>query len=244
MSLSLLALASNTNEAAIAYRQAFDHMRLDHWPALRAASALARVADALTSAVVEAENERPVDAWTELAKAGSGALDAPLTIPLDDLTRLAEIEEVAAFHGVTVPEAIVQLVNEALSGTFAEGYQAALDEHGIVETPPAVVGDGYAHDEPERDDGRTELPEYRLVEIRALGQCQAGRFRFVDPTVPSAIETILDRRGEAWAASVLGRDISGRSAGAPGRPALSEGEGYALVFADAAEDRHALGLER
>jgi hypothetical protein len=223
MSHNLLALANAANEAGLAYRGAREDMRLNHWPALIAADGLAGAVDELTAAVVERANE------------------APIEIPLGDLTRLREVEEVAARLGKSVPEAIVWLVNDRLSGSFHDGYRAAIEEHGIVETPPAVPGDGYCQDEPERDGGTT-LPEAELVDIRASARAMAGRF--VDPAIVASCGKVLDRRGETWAASILGRDISKRSPARNAlggrRPWLNKGEEYVLVFADQAEDARAL----
>ncbi len=84
----------------------------------------------------------------------------------------------------------------------------------------------------------TQLPEPTLVELRARGQSR--RSQFVDPTVLHTCLRVLDRRGEEWAASVLGRDLARRSAAVPRRPFLNAGEDYALVEADRAEDRRVL----
>lgn len=114
MSHNLLALASDANEAAIAYRDATDKHHAvicaDPRTALAAAGRLAAAVDVLTGAVVEAENE------------------AGLVVPIDSLTRLREIEDVAGHRGVTVAEAVVLLVNSALSGTFLDGYRSAIEE--------------------------------------------------------------------------------------------------------------------
>lgn len=86
----------------------------------------------------------------------------------------------------------------------------------------------------------TQIPEPTLVELRARGHANISRF--VDPHAVARCSKVLDRRGEGWAASVLGRDISRRSIGVPNRPYLNDGELWALNAADAAEDRIALGL--
>lgn len=86
--------------------------------------------------------------------------------------------------------------------------------------------------------GRTRVPESRPVELRAAGKAASGRF--VDPAVIMLCTRVLDQRGEEWAASVLGRDISRRSIACPTRPWLKGGEEYTLVEADAEEDRLAL----
>lgn len=114
MSENLLALASRANEAAIAYRDATNKHHAvvcaDPREALAAAGRLLSAVDALTGAVVERENR------------------APIELALDDLTRLREIEDVAAHRGVTIAEAVVLLVNSALSGTFLDGYRSAIEE--------------------------------------------------------------------------------------------------------------------
>lgn len=83
----------------------------------------------------------------------------------------------------------------------------------------------------------TAIPEPRLVEIRRA-ECGAGSHRFVDPHAVSAATTILDRRGEAWAAAVLGRDLSRRSLAVPSRPYFHDGELQILIAADTDEDRY------
>lgn len=83
-------------------------------------------------------------------------------------------------------------------------------------------------------DTATRITEARLIELRRDGK---NRDRgFVDPHVLRRCTDVLDRRGEAWAATVLGRDISRRSVGVPHRPYLYAGEPHALVAADAEED--------
>lgn len=85
---------------------------------------------------------------------------------------------------------------------------------------------------------QTALTEAKLVELRAEGYSR--RSRFVDPHVIHQCSLVLNKRGEAWAASVLGRDISRRSLAVPNRPFLRDGEEYALVLADRAEDDEVL----
>jgi hypothetical protein len=80
----------------------------------------------------------------------------------------------------------------------------------------------------------TNLSEPQLVTIRAEGLSR--RSRFVDPAVVRACTKVLHRRGEVWAAAVLGRDISARSSFFRDKPALRDGEEYILVLADEAED--------
>lgn len=87
---------------------------------------------------------------------------------------------------------------------------------------------------------KTQIPEPMLVELRARGHANVSRF--VDPHAVARCSKILDQRGEEWAASVLGRDISRRSIAVPNRPYLTDGELYALNAADGGEDRITLGL--
>jgi hypothetical protein len=84
----------------------------------------------------------------------------------------------------------------------------------------------------------TEIPEPWLIELRRESKTAAGPF--VDPNVIAQCERVLDRRGEAWAAAVLGRDISRRSIGVSHRPYLNPGEERTLVAADHEEDRLAI----
>ncbi|OHU46085.1 hypothetical protein BKG82_28290 [Mycobacteroides chelonae] len=96
------------------------------------------------------------------------------------------------------------------------------------------------HSKPE--DLVTAISETRLIELRREAHASdraAGPF--VDPSVLRRCELILDRRGELWAAAVLGRDISRRSVGVPHRPHLIPGEDRVLVAADAEEDQTAIG---
>lgn len=87
---------------------------------------------------------------------------------------------------------------------------------------------------------KTDIPEPRLVELRARGHANISRF--VDPHAVARCSKVLDQRGEEWAASVLGRDISRRSIAVPNRPYLKDGELWAINAADVLEDRMALGL--
>lgn len=84
----------------------------------------------------------------------------------------------------------------------------------------------------------TRMPPAKLVELRATGRARAGRF--VDPAVIRRCGIVLDRRGEDWAASILGRSLERRSLAVPSRPYLHHGEEYVLILADTAEDAHAL----
>jgi hypothetical protein len=87
----------------------------------------------------------------------------------------------------------------------------------------------------------TAIPEMRLAELRVQGadasRAQGG---FVNPRMLHQCEQVLDRRGEEWAAQVLGRDISRRSIVVRHRPYLRAGEGHILVLSDAEEDRIAI----
>lgn len=75
----------------------------------------------------------------------------------------------------------------------------------------------------------------RLVELRV--EARQNRTQFVDPVVLDKCWEVLRRRGERWAAVVLGRDITRRSPGVPHLPWLHDGEEYTLVAADVEEDR-------
>lgn len=93
------------------------------------------------------------------------------------------------------------------------------------------------HSKPDED--LTAIPEARLVELRRAGiEADRAAGGFVDPAVLTRCAQVLDRRGEQWAASVLGRDISQRSPSIHHRhrPYLYTGEDRALVAADAEED--------
>ncbi|WP_264003348.1 hypothetical protein [Mycolicibacterium sphagni] len=78
------------------------------------------------------------------------------------------------------------------------------------------------------------MPERALVRLRR--HAFAKRSQFIDPYVIAECGRVLDRRGEVWAASVLGRDLTARSVAVPARPYLRGGEEYVLVAADRAED--------
>jgi len=87
----------------------------------------------------------------------------------------------------------------------------------------------------------TAISETRLIELRREGQgSDRSAGPFVDPGVLRRCGLVLDRRGELWAAAVLGRDVSRRSVGVPDRPYLNPGEDRVLVAADAEEDRVAI----
>lgn len=88
----------------------------------------------------------------------------------------------------------------------------------------------------------TRLNQSELAELRRVGIARAGRF--VDPVVIRKATIVLDKRGEPWAATILGHDISKRSAAVPNRPALGSGDEYVLVLADKAETNAALASLR
>lgn len=83
---------------------------------------------------------------------------------------------------------------------------------------------------------KTQLSESTLMQMRADNKA-VNDGPFPDPHVISQSLRVLDERGEEWAASVLGRDISRRSLGVPAYPHLTSGEPRLLVVADMAEDR-------
>lgn len=84
----------------------------------------------------------------------------------------------------------------------------------------------------------TEIPEAWLVELRR--ESHTANSLFVDPHAIAHCERVLDRRGETWAAAVLGRDISRRSIAVSHRPHLNAGEEHTLIAADQEEDRLAI----
>ena len=69
----------------------------------------------------------------------------------------------------------------------------------------------------------TNIPAARLTQLRAEGAAaDRAAGPFVDPSILYQATRVLDRRGEAWAATILGRDISRRSLAAPHRPWLRQ----------------------
>ncbi|MCT7372152.1 hypothetical protein [Mycolicibacterium llatzerense] len=87
----------------------------------------------------------------------------------------------------------------------------------------------------------TNIPAARLTQLRAEGAAaDRAAGPFVDPSILYQATRVLDRRGEAWAATILGRDISRRSLAAPHRPWLRPGEDRVLIAADSEEDRSAI----
>lgn len=71
------------------------------------------------------------------------------------------------------------------------------------------------------------------MELRREGNAQVQRF--VDPDVIARCIEVLDRRGEPWAAAILGRDLLRRSLIRSDRPYLLAGEEHTLVAADSVE---------
>lgn len=84
----------------------------------------------------------------------------------------------------------------------------------------------------------TRLTEAELVAIRADARTKPGRF--VDPAVIAELGRVLDRRGEVWAAAILGRPLDRRARLDRRRPWLTDAEPYAVISADRAEDKVAL----
>lgn len=83
----------------------------------------------------------------------------------------------------------------------------------------------------------TKLKEPELVILRRQAHEQnASSGQFVDPHLIAQCTNALRRRGEAWAAAVLGRDLSRRSIAVPAMPYLLDHEPLMLVLADRAED--------
>lgn len=87
--------------------------------------------------------------------------------------------------------------------------------------------------------GETTLSEQRLVQVRAAARTATEHASnpFVDPREIRHATQILDRRGERWAAAVLGRDLTRRSLATAQRPFLYTGECAIIIAADVAEDR-------
>lgn len=82
----------------------------------------------------------------------------------------------------------------------------------------------------------SRLPDDVLIQLRAEGIAQAAvHLPFVDARAAARAKHLLRSRGEQWAMSVLGRDISRRSLACPTLPALEDGEIETLVLADHAE---------
>ncbi|MEU7631669.1 hypothetical protein AB0C34_17025 [Nocardia sp. NPDC049220] len=81
----------------------------------------------------------------------------------------------------------------------------------------------------------TTLTPEALAELRTLGWHQANMSPYVNPTVAAQVKRVLAERGEPWAASVLGRDLSRRSIFQRCYPWFECGEIETLVLADHAE---------
>jgi hypothetical protein len=81
----------------------------------------------------------------------------------------------------------------------------------------------------------TAISPERLVELRAQATTLVSRFP--QPSVINRCCQVLDRRGEAWAAEVLGRDLSRRSLASAKWPFLNDADPYTLIAADIEEDR-------
>ena len=81
----------------------------------------------------------------------------------------------------------------------------------------------------------TRLTPAQMVHIHAEGIARRGLGDFDDPAVVNKYRELLPRRGERWAASVLGRDLSKRSPA--GGPWLYPAEAEILVLADQVENR-------
>lgn len=98
---------------------------------------------------------------------------------------------------------------------------------------------GTVPSEREHDHAVTTLGPEVLAQIRAEGVAQRGTGRFEDPDVIAAYIQVLLRRGEAWAASVLGRESARRSL--TWGPWLEPAEPEILVLADQRESEQAGG---
>lgn len=83
----------------------------------------------------------------------------------------------------------------------------------------------------------TAIPAHRLADLRAHAHEESRHNgSFVDPRMIHQCTTVLDRRGEQWAAAVLGRTLTRRSIAIPTRPYLQGSDPYTLVAADHEED--------
>ena len=89
---------------------------------------------------------------------------------------------------------------------------------------------------------QTKIPEQQLVQMRQAAVTMGRASKFVDPRVVHACLAVIQRRGEMWARSVLGRDLARRSLADARWPYLLTGEEYVIVAADAEEDRLAAAL--
>ena len=89
---------------------------------------------------------------------------------------------------------------------------------------------------------KTKIPEPQLVQMREAGVTVGRASTFVDPHVVHACLRVLERRGEVWARSVLGRDLARRSLTDGRWPYLLAGEEHVIVAADVEEDRLAAAL--
>jgi hypothetical protein len=80
---------------------------------------------------------------------------------------------------------------------------------------------------------RTQLTEQVLAELRAAGL--KSRTAFIDPHVLNRAQQVVCRRGEEWAASVLGRGSLDHNI-----MWLKDGEQHTLIAADRTENQLAL----
>ena len=81
---------------------------------------------------------------------------------------------------------------------------------------------------------KTALTEEKLTSLRAKAQAMP-RSAFIDPFVIEESKEILRRRGEDWAASVLGHDLIKRSVLLPQYQWLKDYEPDVLMAADTEE---------
>lgn len=89
---------------------------------------------------------------------------------------------------------------------------------------------------------QTKIPEPRLVQMRQAAGTAGRTSKFVDPHAVYACLAVIQRRGEEWARSVLGRDLARRSLADARWPYLLTGEEHVIVAADVEEDRLAAAL--
>ena len=79
----------------------------------------------------------------------------------------------------------------------------------------------------------TTLNAEQLIQAHIDGMAMRGTGPFEDPAAMNSYREVLTRRGEAWASSVLSRDLSRRSL--TWGPWLERGEPEILIAADRAE---------
>lgn len=83
---------------------------------------------------------------------------------------------------------------------------------------------------------QTTLSPERLDYLHIAGRAEAAVSRYVNPRVVGEAIKVLGERGEAWAASVLQRDLTRRSPARPSLPWFQDGEMETLILAHKEEE--------